>query len=82
VLQLLASHAVPEVEAAIRFCQQRGLVNAEAIAVRVQTIAERGATGAAVAVGDEPNRFPVVQVPRVDLSRFNQLLNQGDLCNA
>lgn len=78
VLQLLASHALPEVEAAIRYCRQRGLCNADAIQARLQTSARHPAASSA----DQPSVFPAVQVPLPDLSRFNQLLPHGDLCDA
>lgn len=78
VLQLLAEHSQARVLQAIDFCRTRGLLDAELI----RSQAERLRVDPAVSdVPAEPlNRQ--IQVPRADLSRFNQLLSPGEPVHA
>jgi transposase len=83
VLQLLGEHPIDRVRQAADTCSGRGPVNAELIAAEAARLAR-----ADIADRDpEPERAgidPVLtplcqfQVPRPDLSRFNQLLSEGD----
>jgi hypothetical protein len=80
VLQLLGEHPQARVRQAIEYCRTRNLVDAELI--RGQ--AERLALCPEPALADVPGEplIPQIQVPRVDLSRFNQLLSIGDPAHA
>jgi transposase len=71
VLQLLGEHAQEQVQAAVEACLRRGEPHAERVAAEVQRRAQAG------------QALPVTplcqfQVPRPDLSRFDQLLSQGE----
>ena len=75
VLQLLAEHPLTRVQQAIERCQQKGLLDAESIRTQTDRLASGPETTAAVPA----ELLPVnVQVPRVDLSQFNQLLSIGE----
>jgi transposase len=80
VLQLLAEHPQARVLQAIEYCRTRNLLDAEVIRSQANRLALRhvGATeadaSAALAVQ--------IQVPRADLSRFNQLLSIGEPVHA
>jgi transposase len=81
VLQLLAAHAVERVERAIDSCIQRGQFQAERIAAEVTRLANAAPCDLAPQPAEiDPAATPLCQyrVPRPDLSRFNQLLSQGD----
>src|SRR5437764_1696267 len=73
VLQLLAEHPLARVQHAVEACSDLGQAQAERIAQMVVRLAERdagvpGSLGAAT---------PELQVPRPDLGRFDQLLEDG-----
>jgi transposase len=70
VLQLLAEHAVEDVQAAVEACLRRGECHAERIAVEVKRLTSMTGTRSEAALD-------VFQVPRPDLGRFDQLLSQG-----
>jgi len=77
VLQLLAEHPMARVQRAIDHCLQRQLLDAELIRMRVSRLA----AGRAETTNLEPlisHQAVQVQVPRPDLSRFNQLLRNGE----
>jgi len=76
VLQLLAEHPQARVQQAIESCCAKGLLDAELIRSQADHLALRhvGATQDALALQ--------IQVPRADLSRFNQLLSMGDPVHA
>ena len=71
VLQLLAEHPIERVQRAIA----SGVAEAELIALRVQRLARRGPTVDSTPL---PAELATLQVPREDLSRFNQLLVTGE----
>lgn len=79
VLQLLANHPLERVADAARHCVTRGVVNAEAIAARVDQMAARDLSQCPESSPSESSSadslISAVQVPRPDLSRFNQLLS-------
>jgi transposase len=72
VLQLLAEHPLPRVQQAVEACTEQA--QAERIAQMVVRLAERDA-GAPLSVGIAT---PEIQVPRPDLGRFDQLLEEGE----
>jgi len=80
VLQLLAEHPQGRVQQAIEYCRTRNLLDSELIRGQADRLALRhvgaaeAATPAAVATQ--------IQVPRADLSRFNELLSIGDPVHA
>ena len=80
VLQLLVEHPQARVQQAIDYCRIRGLLDSELI--RGQ--ADRLAVQQQPAVTDVSARTLIhqIQVPPVDLSRFNQLLSIGDPVHA
>jgi transposase len=70
VLQLLAEHALEQVQSAVETCLRRNELHAERIGAEVRRLT------------DVAGPLPVttlcqVQVPRPDLGRFDQLLSQG-----
>jgi transposase len=71
VLQLLTEHPVERVQRAIA----SGVAEAELIALRLQRLARRGPAVDATLL---PAELATLQVPRDDLSRFNQLLVTGE----
>jgi hypothetical protein len=83
VLQLLADHPLERVQQAVSGEPQQAAVQAERI---IATVTQRTAAG--VASGspepvtpmchDEVTPLCQYQVPRPDLSQFDQLLSQGD----
>jgi transposase len=80
VLQLLAEHPQARVQQAIEYCCAKGLLDAELIRGQANHLALRhvGTTeaGASAALAMQ------IQVPRADLSRFNQLLSIGEPVHA
>ena len=80
VLQLMAEHPQARVQQAIEYCRTRNLLDSEVIRSQADRLALRhvGATqadaSAALAIQ--------IQVPRADLSRFNQLLSIGEPVHA
>jgi transposase len=74
VLQLLAEHPLTRVQQAVEACQRPEDAQAERIAALVQRLADKDA-GVPLSLGTvtEP-----IQVPRPDLGRFDDLLNQGE----
>jgi transposase len=75
VLQLLSEHPVERVQRAIEYCQAKGLLDAELIHGQTDHLAFRQERAT--------ESLPVqIQVPRPDLSRFNQLLSIGDPVHA
>ena len=73
VLQLLAEHPLARVQQAVEACSGLAQAQAERIAGMVVRLAERDA-GLPVSVG---TATPEIQVPRPDLGRFDQLLEDG-----
>jgi transposase len=71
VLQLLGDHPVERVQEAAESCLGQAGLTAE----RVRAAVERRAAAGA---GEGVTPLSQYQVPRPDLSRFNQLLSQGD----
>jgi transposase len=74
VLQLLAEHPLTRVQQAVEACDRAETAQAERIAQMVVRLAERDA-GLPVSVG---TATPEIQVPRPDLGRFDQLLEDGE----
>ena len=79
VLQLLANHPLERVADAARHCVTRGVVNAEAIAGRVDQMAVHAPSRCPESSPSDSSSagslISAVQVPMPDLSRFNQLLS-------
>jgi transposase len=73
VLQLLAEHPLARVQRAVEACSDLGQAQAERIAQMVVRLAERDA-GVPGSLG---TATPELQVPRPDLGRFDQLLEDG-----
>jgi hypothetical protein len=73
VLQLLAEHPLARVQQAVEACSDLGQAQAERIAQMVVRLAERDA-GVPGSLG---TATPELQVPRPDLGRFDQLLEDG-----
>lgn len=80
VLQLLAEHPQARVQQAIESCRAKGLLDAELIRGQADRLALRH-VGAAEADAS-PTPAMQIQVPRADLSRFNQLLSIGEPVHA
>jgi transposase len=80
VLQLLAEHPQVRVQQAIESCCAKGLLDAELIRSQANHLALRhvGATEADASAALAMQ----IQVPRADLSRFNQLLSIGEPVHA
>jgi transposase len=82
VLQLLAGHPLSAVQEAVEAALQAGEIHQERIAARVARSARRGdgaGPGEGVTPGCQsgPADLGQYQVPRPDLSRFDQLLDGG-----
>jgi transposase len=73
VLQLLAEHPLSAVQEAVETALHKGDARHERIAARVARAGPGVTPGCQSAAGD-PGQY---QVPRPDLSRFDQLLDQG-----
>ena len=80
VLQLLAEHPQARLRQAIEFCGARRLLDAESIRGQADRLALLQQPGASNLSGR--TQIPPIQVPRADLSRFNQLLTIGDAPHA
>ena len=80
VLQLLAEHPQARVRQAIEYCTARSLLDAELIRGQAERLALAQEPSAAD-VSAEP-LIPQIQIPRADLSRFNQLLSLGEPVHA
>ena len=80
VLQLLGEHPQARLQQAIEYCRTRNLLDSELIRNQANRLALRpvGATEAAAPAAVAMQ----IQVPRADLSRFNQLLSIGDPAHA
>ncbi len=80
VLQLLAEHPQARVRQAIEYCRTRNLLDSELIRGQADRLALRrvGTTEAAAPAAVATQ----IQVPRADLSRFNELLSIGDPVHA
>lgn len=78
VLQLLAEHPVPHVQRAIEQVLAIGVIDAEPIITRTQRLTQRR-NGDVVIEAPTPHAINLdgPQVPRPDLSQFNQLLSSG-----
>jgi transposase len=74
VLQLLAEHPLARVQQAVEVCQNADGAQAERIAFVVQRLADKDA-GVPVSLGTATEH---IQVPRPDLGRFDELLQQGE----
>lgn len=76
VLRLLGEHPLSRVSRAIEACQRDQLWSAEAVLQRTRSLATiEAATRGGTPSTSEPFSAPEVQVPRPDLSRFDQLLS-------
>jgi transposase len=71
VLQLLGEHPQERVQAAVETCLRRHEPQAECVAAEVQRLAHAGPAPSVTPLGQ-------FHVPRPDLSRFDQLLSQGE----
>ena len=80
VLQLLAEHPQARVQQAIEYCRTRNLLDAELIRGQTDRLAVHH-IGAAEADASA-TLATQIQVPRADLSRFNQLLSIGEPAHA
>ena len=80
VLQLLAEHPQRRLQRAIDYCRTRNLLDAESIRGQADRLALRQEP-AGSNLGAQTST-PPIQVPRADLSRFNQLLSIGDSSHA
>lgn len=80
VLQLLAEHPVQRIQAALQRCARPEDLHADRIARQVQRLANREVCGADSSLSSEC--LLSVQVPKPDLSRFDQLLSQGEWTHA
>jgi len=81
VVQLLADHAIERVAQAIDDCIRRGELQAERIAAAAERLASSAPSDGNPKPSEiDPTATPLCQyqVPRPDLSRFNQLLSEGD----
>jgi hypothetical protein len=78
VLQLLAEHPLTRVQQAIEHTRRRGLFDADRIRRQVNQLALGEDRPAERLVLPDDNTDLHVQVPRPDLSRFNQLLYSGE----
>ena len=74
VLQLLAEHPLRRVQQAVEACKSPEETHAERIAAMVQRLADKEA-GAPASLG---TAIEEIQVPRPDLGRFDDLLNEGE----
>jgi transposase len=75
ILQLLGDHPLRRVSQAIEACRDEHLFSAEAVIQRTRTLAAiEAATGGATTMTADIPAAPQVQVPRPDLSRFDQFL--------
>jgi hypothetical protein len=79
VLQLMAEHPQSRVQQAIEYCMARNLLDAELIRGQAERLALRQEPAADAPV---ESLIPQIQVPRADLSRFNQLLSIGEPVHA
>ncbi len=80
VLQLLAEHPQARVLQAIEYCRTRNLWDAELIRGQAEHLALRPEPAVIHVPAESLNRQ--IQVPCVDLSRFNQLLSIGEPAHA
>lgn len=80
VLQLLAEHPQQRLRQAVESCCAKGLLDAELIRVHAEHLALRQQP--VVADESSPASIHQIQVPRADLSRFNQLLSIGEPVHA
>ncbi len=80
VLQLLAEHPVQRVQRAIEHARRGGGLQAEVIGQHTRRLADQhqALRVARLEAEDVPEHVCGVQVPREDLSRFNQLLVSGE----
>jgi hypothetical protein len=74
VLQLLAEHPLARVQQAVEACTRAEQAQAERIVAMVGRLAERDAQTPATLGAATPE----IQVPRPDLGRFDELLNEGE----
>ena len=82
VLQLMAEHPQARVQQAIAQCRSKGLLDAESIRSRADHLELRQEHSLAVGDVPAPSLLVQIQVPRPDLSRFNQLLSIGEPAHA
>jgi transposase len=81
VLQLLADHSVELVEQAVIISIRSGKLSAEQIAAHVASQAHAGSGQETPSSDTVATALRQYQVPRPDLSRFNQLLTEGNECH-
>lgn len=78
VLQLLGDHPLKRVSQAIEACRHEHLFSADAVIQRTRTLqAIEAATGDATTMAADVPAAPQVQVPRPDLSCFDQFLGSS-----
>ena len=77
VLQLLAEHPLARVQQAVEACNRPEQAQAEVIAAMVQRLADSD-SGTPVSLGTAQQ---AIQVPRPDLGRFDELLEDGEEAN-
>ena len=80
VLQLLAEHPQARLQQAIEYCRTRNLLDAELIRSQADHLALRQEPVAPEVPAER--LIQQIQVPRADLSRFNQLLSIGEPVHA
>ena len=78
VLQLLAEHPLTRVRRAVADCRWKGLLDAESIRRRTERLAARDRPQPVPLEGLVDHPITQVEVPRPNLSRFNQLLPAGE----
>jgi hypothetical protein len=81
VLQLLADRSVEVVEQAVVIAIRSGKLSAEQIAAHVAHQARAGGGQETPSSDSVATSLCQYQVPRPDLSRFNQLLTEGNECH-
>ncbi len=77
ILQLLAEHPVKKIQKAIELCLADSTVNAEMIIHKVNRMAEHPASYESI---DSGIHYPQVEVPKPDLSKFDQYLTFLNPC--
>ncbi|MFH0983835.1 MAG: IS21 family transposase [Planctomycetota bacterium] len=80
VLQLLGEHSQARLQQAIEYCRTRNLLDSELIRGQAERLALRQEPAAPDVCAQTP--IPQIQVPRADLSQFNQLLSIGEPVHA
>ncbi|MCK4299032.1 MAG: hypothetical protein KAX80_05850, partial [Planctomycetes bacterium] len=77
-----AEHPQVRVQQAIEYCRAKGLLDAELIRSQADRLALRQEPTSATPEAPAEPFLRQIQVPRADLSRFNQLLSIGEPVHA